>query len=388
MKNIHNNLILVMIDFNLIDLNFYSIVMLLIIFLSIINRTQQLSLSNIFFVLLIFSTILVLVLEVLSWMFDGKSGTSALRLNIIFNIMLFALNPLVVISWINYIDYKIFNSLDRLKKHLFYIPFLFIAIVVILINIKTGWIYTISENNIYSRGPFSILYTVYLFILLFSPAVSFLKNKESLDKDVIISCFIFTFFPIVGAIFQTLFIGYLVIWNAVSLGVLGTYLILELRNISKDFLTGLANRRELVEWIKYRIRNKGSKQIFAVIMIDLDDFKSINDTYGHKEGDIALKTFSNIISPTFKKKDVIGRYGGDEFLVIIDTDYEKMVDKAIHRMHLSIDEFNNKNIKPYKLKFSAGGVLYDPKIHLDYKELMHQADQKMYKVKKSFKTLD
>ncbi len=385
MPNVINNLIYYMVQFNLIDLNFYSILILLILYFSIVNRKQQLSTSNNFFVVLIFSTILMLVLEALSWGFDGLTGTTALRSNIIFNFILFALNPLVPIVWLNYIDFKIFNSLDRLKKRLFYIHYLIFSIVIISINLKTGWIYSISETNFYNRGPFIILFTVYLFVILFSSIIPLFRNRKSLDTSVFSSYFFFTFFPVAGAVLQTVFMGQLLIWNAVSLAVLGTYVVLELRNLSKDFLTGLASRRELDEWIKYRVRNSGLKQTFAVIMIDLDDFKNINDTYGHKEGDVALKTFSNIISPAFKKKDIIGRYGGDEFLVIIDTDYDLMVDKAIQRMHSSIDDFNNKGIKPYKLKFSAGGVLYDPVLHNDYKELIHQADQKMYKVKRETK---
>lgn len=374
-----------MVNINLLDLNTYSVLILIVLYFSIVIRKQKLSISNTFFIVLIFSTILILILEVLSWVFEGKIGVYSLKLNVTFNFIFFSLNPLVPIVWLNYIDYKIFNSLKRLKRRLFYSYFLILSIIMFLINIKTGLIYNISENNIYQRGPYLYIFIIYLFVILFSSIIPIMQNKQSLDFSLFTSYFFFTFFPVVGAILQIIFEGQLLIWNAVTIAIFGTYIVLELRNLSKDFLTGLASRRELDEWLKYRIRGSGTKLKFAVIMIDLDGFKKINDIYGHKEGDIALKIFSNIISPAFKKKDIIGRYGGDEFLVIIDTEYEYMVDKAITRLHESIDEFNNKSIKPYKLKFSAGGAFYDPEIHKDYKELINQADKKMYSVKRESK---
>ena len=85
----------------------------------------------------------------------------------------------------------------------------------------------------------------------------------------------------------------------------------------RDSLTGLANRRNVEGRIKWRIAHQ---QVFCVMMIDLNDFKPVNDTYGHPAGDSLLKQFSQELRSNLRSTDVAGRWGGDEFIVILDCD--------------------------------------------------------------------
>ncbi|MGL1890470.1 MAG: GGDEF domain-containing protein [Spirochaetaceae bacterium] len=367
--------------FIVVDINFFSIGILIILLFALVYSRQHLSISNRIFIVLIASIILMLFLESLLWYTDGKTGDFSKRLNEVSHFVFFSLNPLVPAVWLVYIDYKVVGSLARLKRRIFASEFVIIAIVFMIINIKTGWFYSFN-NNLYQRGPYSIFIFVYLWLILLASIPILIKNKRSLDTSIITSYFFFTFFPICSVLFQTYFMNTLLIWNSAALACLATFVILELRNLSKDFLTGLSTRRELELWIINRLRNPNIKKTFAVIVIDLNDFKEINDNFGHKEGDEALKIFSNIINILFKKKDIVGRYGGDEFLIIVDSSYELIIEKAINRISTDIEEYNNKEIKPYKLKFSAGAVMYDPNKHSNYKELIHDADSHMYKVKR------
>ena len=83
----------------------------------------------------------------------------------------------------------------------------------------------------------------------------------------------------------------------------------------RDGLTGLANRRSVEERIQWRIAHQ---QTFSVLMIDLNGFKPINDTYGHLAGDSLLKQFSNELRSNLRSSDTAGRWGGDEFVVVLD----------------------------------------------------------------------
>ena len=84
---------------------------------------------------------------------------------------------------------------------------------------------------------------------------------------------------------------------------------------SQDPLTGLSNRRKVERQIETRIR---SEQVFSVISLDLNGFKKLNDTYGHLAGDDLLKQFATELRTVFRSHDVVGRVGGDEFIVLVD----------------------------------------------------------------------
>ena len=94
------------------------------------------------------------------------------------------------------------------------------------------------------------------------------------------------------------------------------FVTIQSRDLITDFLTGACNRRQL-EWIlQERIRN--AEQLgFGAIMLDIDSFKRINDEYGHDAGDDALRNTADILRRCVRLRDVVARYGGDEFWVVI-----------------------------------------------------------------------
>lgn len=93
----------------------------------------------------------------------------------------------------------------------------------------------------------------------------------------------------------------------------------EMKIISRtDPLTELANRRALKESIEYEENRFGrNKECFSIILCDIDDYKKINDTYGHDAGDFVLKELSRLMKESLRKQDILGRWGGDEFLILL-----------------------------------------------------------------------
>ena len=86
---------------------------------------------------------------------------------------------------------------------------------------------------------------------------------------------------------------------------------------SKDALSGLLNRVTAEQYINERLQSMGENDTCAMFIIDADDFKRINDSLGHQAGDQAIRRFSQILSSQFRANDIVGRLGGDEFLVFL-----------------------------------------------------------------------
>ncbi len=159
----------------------------------------------------------------------------------------------------------------------------------------------------------------------------------------------------------------------------------KLRTLSlTDELTGLYNRRgfqTLIE-MQFSIASRYKKGIY-LLYADLDGLKTINDTYGHQEGDKALIETANLLKSNYRKSDIIARIGGDEFVVVpVGTSKDNV--KIINtRLQKAIDSFNDKRKLVYNLSLSAGFAYYDPKNPCTADELLKQADNLMYEQKKN-----
>ncbi|AWB66374.1 diguanylate cyclase [Saccharobesus litoralis] len=149
-----------------------------------------------------------------------------------------------------------------------------------------------------------------------------------------------------------------------------------------DNLTNLPNRALLIESIKQAVnRARRSGKHIAVMFIDLDDFKKINDTLSHAEGDKFLITVANRFKQTLREEDLIGRLGGDEFLVLLEqTDDLNNFDKVAKRL-LSTTE-NSFFIKGHEYRVTSSiGIAVYPKDGKDADELISKADIAMYQAK-------
>lgn len=151
-----------------------------------------------------------------------------------------------------------------------------------------------------------------------------------------------------------------------------------------DALTGVLNRNGFYAMMK-QITDYSDIKELTVISLDMCGFKQINDTYGHAEGDEALKIVGSIIQESVTKREIAARTGGDEFLIILFRDNQKIRTKEIiASITEKSDEFNKKNLKGYQLIFSIGVCSEPMDDHsLDY--FLREADKKMYEHKKEQK---
>lgn len=161
---------------------------------------------------------------------------------------------------------------------------------------------------------------------------------------------------------------------------------LELEYMSRtDGLTGLYNHSSFKEYLHSLICLDKTEQRIGVIIIDIDDFKSINDNYGHLEGDRLLRLIAGIIAKNIRDNDLAFRYGGEEFTVIVENVDEEELEVVCERIRSSIEEcdFLVHDVS-LKITASIGGAIY-PEHATNLEELIKAADKALYEVKSTTK---
>lgn len=161
----------------------------------------------------------------------------------------------------------------------------------------------------------------------------------------------------------------------------------QLRELSlTDQLTCVYNRRGLFTLVDPMLKQaKRMKNGIFMLYADIDNLKEINDTFGHKEGDAALIETANILKTNYRESDIIARIGGDEFVVIPVGTAGDDIEKIVDRLEKSLEIYNSGRKDIYRLSLSIGVTYYDPGNPCSIEELLIQADELMYKHKKSKK---
>lgn len=163
-------------------------------------------------------------------------------------------------------------------------------------------------------------------------------------------------------------------------------LLAELHALSlRDDLTGLNNRRGFFTLSEQQLKlAKRDKKDLLIVVIDVNDFKKINDAFGHETGDTALAETAQILRETFRGSDVIGRIGGDEFAIcIIEND---MFNSEIltDRLQEILKEHDERKARPYILSLSVGIARCSYESSRPLEALVSEADKLMYEQKKKY----
>lgn len=146
----------------------------------------------------------------------------------------------------------------------------------------------------------------------------------------------------------------------------------------KDSLTGLHNRNFFNEVIVNEIhRSDRTKKPFALIMVDVNRFKEVNDRYGHITGDLILKEVAMLLKETIRKNDWVVRFGGDEFLIVLPNCKDSMVVK--NKIEDAVMEWNqNNDLLDFNLTLAVGTASFLPGRNKNIEEVLKIADEKMY----------
>ena len=139
-----------------------------------------------------------------------------------------------------------------------------------------------------------------------------------------------------------------------------------------DSLTQLFNRNYIID-----VLEKNNKPIQCIALLDIDHFKDVNDTFGHLMGDTVLKKVSSTIKNSIRPQDFVGRYGGEEFLILIDTDSSEIAQQVAERIRSNVEQMSWANHQ-FKITISIG-VAMSSKVDSDL--LLAEADSLLYQAK-------
>lgn len=338
------------------------------------------------FVALLFCALFMVIVE---FGIDLVSGRTFSGSRIILTFSVFGLymgNPLLAALYLLYLD-QLRKGWVRIPHGIGIAAFVPFALCFILcfLSLFNGKIFSIDAGNIYGRGPYFHVITLiayggmsvgFAYLLLFRD--SFKHRDFSL----------FLFFPlptIIGSLLQLMFFGIEVAGISLVLTLLVVYLQMQNSQASKDYLTSLYNRSLSEQYLKHLLNQRKSKKALAGILMDINNFKQVNDTYGHELGDRTLRYFSRLLIESFGNMWFIGRFGGDEFILLRDGAKQQDLEKDLARFHELLSRFNDKNILPFSCSVSIGSSLYEASVSQDGKGFIKTLDTLMYEAKRASK---
>ena len=235
------------------------------------------------------------------------------------------------------------------------------------------------SNDFFLKRNFSILLIIsvlaLLFDFLFSLMINIVPREWGLSAFFVtdnLYCVIIFLLPIIFSFYDIFFIRrhrsqtfilYIIslcvnimtgssqfFWPVMAALLLFDYLFLIYNESRMDNLTGLNNRNSFYEFIGRLLRNKTGES-WNIVLIDINNFKTINNIYGYLEGDAVLRMFAQVIRKCVGKSNFIARFGGDEFVLVAraDTNVKKIMSDIVEELN----EYNNSE-KPYSIEISYG----------------------------------
>ncbi|WP_408070877.1 GGDEF domain-containing protein [Butyrivibrio sp. JL13D10] len=265
---------------------------------------------------------------------------------------------------------------------------MFVAIALIVFGSFNGVIFYFDNTNTLVYGP---LYAVLLMIpggyMFYSSVMGFYRvytQERYLDNSLFFVIGIFPILPVTCGALQAIFIKIPIMCYGATLSVLLVYLTSIENLVSMDSLTQVNNRHQLQRYLMKKIKTPTPGLSLYLMIIDVDHFKEINDTYGHVEGDKALIRVATAMKEAcqaHRNRFFVSRFGGDEFIIIAETEYKGEVNWLSDKIRSNVRMLNEKAGAPYDLSVCVGIAEYDYSAPVPIPSLIARADTDLYHMK-------
>ena len=322
--------------------------------------------------------IVACIADAITFSLDGHTGSGVRALAFISNNILFLSNMAIGPLWVMLISLHINGAVSKFQR-IFMLIVCALITVLMAVNFFNPIIFDINERNVYIRGPLFMAKNLLEVILMADGVVIYLisRYKSGGVKFFPVLQFVCPIF--ICVCLQMFYYGISTIWVGIAVGYTSLMLALQNENIFIDKLTGLYNRYYL-DKISGELKRKRK---IAMMMLDMNDFKRINDTFGHAQGDDALVSLAEVLQKSVGPDGTVVRYAGDEFVIVMDGHDEASALAYKDLIKKNLDEFNKTHNKKYKLSASIGVGIFDlEKKSID--RILKRIDKLMYDDKKTY----
>ena len=292
---------------------------------------------------------------------------------------LFLGNVMIGYLWAKFIMVHMNIPFSDIRRNI-YRTIALISIVLLVINIFYPLVFSVSDGR-YQRGFAYIIFLIFAAFYILDSLYLYVKRVRKNGSLKLFPVHIFLIPVILGVVIQAFFVEIAITWTSIAISVAGIMTALKNEIIFTDCLTGLYNRVYL-EFLHKRACNKKDCWVSG-IMIDLNGFKQINDNYGHAEGDLALCIVADLLRKSFSEYGVVTRYAGDEFVIMLNTTDDQLIQKIIKSAKKNFVTENEKNDKPYQLSASMGYAITNLS-NETIDDFMNRIDEQMYQDKMKY----
>jgi diguanylate cyclase (GGDEF)-like protein len=359
---------------------FGSALIVVLIFVNYIRKfNTDRFLCHVFCCLLIFSFISMMA-DLAYLLLEGRPGDAVYFMLYVTAVILYFFEMLTYYYIIIFIDYMVFKKRKRagtITVIVYVIAIVYAA--ALALNLWHHFYFYISKDgNLFNPGD-----KYYIRLLLsYCPALfavyDFLASHTVFRKSFLVMMIMLLIFPLVGSTADLVLGSVKLIWPCLTAALLYAYFFIIKSDVRIDSLTGIGNRFSFNEFTD-KLSRRTSGESWDIVMIDMDNFKKINDTLGHQEGDNALRDMANIIRNRIRSSDFAARYGGDEF--VLATRMENGAANLMRRIQEAVDQHNAKHIRPFKLEISYGHDVYTADGSRKIEEFLAAIDGLMYRHK-------
>lgn len=362
--------------------NLIGILLMMFLRLTRVKSNEKFPNGEKIFDILIWLTIMGCFIEMLTFVIDGKIFPGCKILSYVMNSLCYIGTCTVGYFWCLYVDFRLHKSINSVYKQAKYLFFpLGIDIVMNLFSYYNHWIFSITQDNVYQRGQFVLVIYVILFFYFFYSIYLVEKSKRKGLDIKFFPVYYFVIPCITGTLIQGFFYGITAGWTSVAIALIFVYIQVQSMNAYVDSLSGLYNRRYM-DHILSTFKKRGQQNVYG-IMIDVNDFKSINDHYGHFQGDNAIRIIGEILTKSLDEHCLAIRYAGDEFIFLMQSDSETDVKLMIRKIEDDIDEWNQTGKVPFQLSLAMGYSQFDT-VSTDIEKFLSDMDKEMYLAKKNY----
>ena len=313
------------------------------------------------------------LMEMISFLADGRPSVICRVATWFTNTWIYMGNPLISTLWLLYTDHHLHRKPERLTRtYRLHLILLAASWIVIIGNLFGRYLFTIDEQNIYARLPASYFIYIVTFVMIISSVVEVIRYRRCHRAVIFFPMWTFLTPVLIGIVIQSLWYGISLAWCCTAIGLAALYMSMQNELAYKDSLTGLHNRQYLDKILNTWNGRSG-------IMVDMDYFKEINDRFGHSVGDRALKDTADLLVAASPDNSIVIRFAGDEFILLLSTGQEILIEKVEENIRKAVDEFNRTADRPYKISLSMGHALYEQK---DEDSFLEAIDSAMYKDKR------